>query len=83
MVEMTSGIGPCLISGSTIANLKASPSSSIETATAINAAIQNGTPSPFIAINAKKAGSMTNSPWAKLIVCEACQSRVKPTAASA
>ena len=34
-------------------------------------------------ISAKKAGSMTNSPWAKLMVWEACQSSVKPMAASA
>ena len=36
-----------------------------------------------IAASMKKAGSMTNSPWAKLIVCEVCQSSVKPIATSA
>ena len=30
-------------------------------------------PNHFIAISAKKAGSMTNSPWAKLMVCDVCQ----------
>ena len=33
--------------------------------------------------SAKKAGSMTNSPCAKLMVCEVCHSSVKPMAASA
>jgi hypothetical protein len=31
----------------------------------------------------KNAGSMTNSPWAKLIVCDVCHSSVKPIAISA
>jgi hypothetical protein len=31
----------------------------------------------------KNAGSMTNSPWAILIVCEVCHISVKPTATSA
>ena len=44
---------------------------------------QNGTPNALIAISMKKAGSMTNSPWAKLIVCEVCHSSVKPIATSA
>ena len=34
-------------------------------------------------ITIMKAGSITNSPWAKLIVPEACHSKVKPKAASA
>ena len=42
-------------------------------------ASQNGAPA-FIAAKMKKAGSMTNSPWAKLIVCEVCHSNVNPTA---
>ena len=37
----------------------------------------------FMAASMKKAGSMTNSPCAKLIVCEVCQSSVKPIATSA
>ena len=36
-----------------------------------------------MANSTKNAGSMTNSPCAKLIVCEVCQSSVKPIAASA
>ena len=44
---------------------------------------QNGTPSTLIAISMKNAGSMTNSPWAKLMVCEVCHSSVKPIATSA
>ncbi len=83
IVEMTSGIGPWLINGSTIASLKATPSNAIDTAIAIKAASQNCTPSQFIATSAKNAGSMTNSPWAKLIVFDACQSSVKPTAVRA
>jgi len=43
---------------------------------------QNGTPAP-IAIRMKNAGSMTNSPCAKLMVCEVCHSSVKPIATSA
>ena len=45
-------------------------------------ASQNGAPTR-IAASIRNAGSMTNSPWAKLIVCEVCHSRVKPMAASA
>ncbi len=36
---------------------------------------QNGTPSTLIAPSMKNAGSITNSPWAKLIVCEVCHSK--------
>jgi hypothetical protein len=42
----------------------------------------SGAPSGMNASIAK-AGSITNSPWAKLIVPEACHSSVKPSAASA
>ena len=35
------------------------------------------------AISAKKAGTITNSPCAKLMVCDVCHSSVKPIAASA
>ena len=48
----------------------------------IKTASQNGAPA-FIAARTKNAGSMTNSPWAKLIVCDVCQSSVKPTAIKA
>ena len=45
-------------------------------------ASQNGAPA-FMAARTKNAGSMTNSPWAKLIVCDVCQSNVNPTAIKA
>jgi hypothetical protein len=45
-------------------------------------ASQNGAPA-FMAASTKNAGSMTNSPWAKLIVCDVCHSSVKPIAISA
>jgi hypothetical protein len=48
----------------------------------MNTASQNGAPT-FIAASMKKAGSMTNSPWAKLIVCDVCHSSVNPIATRA
>ncbi len=42
-----------------------------------------GRPSPCMPTSAKNAGSITNSPWAKLMVWDACQSSVKPMAARA
>ncbi|MGY4367266.1 hypothetical protein ACVW1A_003331 [Bradyrhizobium sp. LB1.3] len=45
-------------------------------------ASQNGAPA-CIAASIKNAGSITNSPCAKLMVCEVCHSNVKPTATSA
>ena len=83
MVEITSGSTPWRMSGSTMMVLKIAPSTSTDSVIASKAASENGKPSHFIPASAKKAGSMTNSPWAKLIVCDACQSRVNPTAASA
>ena len=40
---------------------------------------QNGSPD-MMAASMKKAGGMTNSPCAKLMVCDVCQSSVKPIA---
>ena len=50
---------------------------------ASTSAATNGTPSQRMAISARKAGTMTNSPCAKLMVCEVCHSSVKPIAARA
>ena len=50
---------------------------------ASKAATENGRPSHFMPASAKNAGSITNSPCAKLMVCEVCHSSVKPIAASA
>ena len=83
MVEMTSGRTPCLISGPTTTNLKTTPSSSIEPSMLSTRAATNGTPSHCMAISARKAGTITNSPCAKLMVCEVCHSSVKPIAARA
>ena len=59
------------------------PSSSIEARIASTSEATNGKPSQRMAISARKAGTITNSPCAKLMVCEVCHSSVKPTAASA
>ncbi len=48
----------------------------------IRIANQNGAPA-CIAASIRNAGSITNSPCAKLMVCEVCHSSVNPTAASA
>ena len=83
MVAMISG-SPVLGSiGSTISFLKSRPSTTTALARPKASAAQSGQPSQWIAINTKKAGSMTNSPWAKFTVCAACQMSVKPMAASA
>ena len=83
MVETTSGSTPRLISGATTTKRNTTPSSSIEARTASTSAPRNGTPNHFMAISARKAGTMTNSPCAKLMVCDVCHSSVKPIAASA
>ena len=62
--------------------LKAQPSTTTATQQVARNAIGSGKPiAPKASI--MNAGSMTNSPWAKLIVPLACHSRVKPSAASA
>jgi hypothetical protein len=48
----------------------------------IRMASQNGAPA-CIAASIRNAGSITNSPCAKLMVCDVCQSSVKPTATMA
>ena len=79
---MTSGMTPCRISGSTIARLKPQPRISIAIAHVTTNATQSGAPAAAHTSIAN-AGSITNSPCAKLIVPDACQSSVKPSAASA
>ena len=83
MVEMTSGSTPWRISGSTMMALKSRPSISIASVMASSAASENGRPSHFMPASAKNAGSITNSPCAKLMVCDVCHSSVKPMAARA
>ncbi|MGY4328087.1 hypothetical protein ACVWWG_002504 [Bradyrhizobium sp. LB7.2] len=82
IVAIASGSTPWRIIGSTSSILKARPSSSIESRMPRMIASQNGAPA-CIAANIKNAGSITNSPCAKLMVCEVCHSSVKPTATSA
>ena len=82
MVATTMGIMPNLNSGSTTPRLKAQPSSATATKQVSAKLSIKGAPNEAKA-SMMKAGSMTNSPWAKLIVPLACHSRVKPSAASA
>ena len=82
MVAIASGSTPCRSIGSTSRRLKAKPRIAIDK----READQDRGPerqARVIAASMKKAGSITNSPWAKLIVCEVCQSSVKPIATSA
>jgi hypothetical protein len=81
-VEMTSGSTPCRSMGSTTTRLKSTPSATTETAKPAASAQGSDRPS-FIPASTKNAGSMTNSPCAKLMVCEVCQSRTNPIATSA
>ena len=80
---MTSGMTPCLSSGSTTAVLKPQPSTSIATRQASRNASQSGASATLRKNSIANAGSITNSPCAKLIVPDACHSSVKPSAASA
>jgi hypothetical protein len=82
MVATTMGIMPYLKSGSTRPLLNSQPSMTTESTTLIEKATVSGRPL-CKATTIMKAGNITNSPWAKLIVPEACQSRVKPSAARA
>ena len=82
MVAIASGSTPCRSIGSTSSRLKAKPRIAVDSTKPMRIAAQNGSPA-FIAASMKNAGSMTNSPCAKLMVCEVCQSSVKPTATSA
>ena len=82
MVATTIGIMPYLNSGSTTPRLNTQPSRKIATRQAARKAASSGSPADTKAIM-MKAGSITNSPCAKLIVPLACHSSVKPSAASA
>ena len=82
MVAIASGKTPWRIIGSTSRRLNSTPSTMADTRMPMTTAPQNGTPAPS-AIRMKNAGSMTNSPCAKLMVCEVCHSSVKPIATSA
>ena len=62
--------------------LKPMPSRIAETTQASRNASQSGAPCDA-QISIVNAGSITNSPWAKLMVPDACHSSVKPSAASA
>ncbi len=81
MVATTIGIRPNLSSGSAMPRLNAQPRIATATRQVATKASGNGKPiAPKPSI--MKAGSMTNSPCAKLIVPLACQSSVNPSAAS-
>ena len=82
MVATTIGIMPWRSSGSAMPRLKPQPSTTTATPQVQAKAASSGRPSaPKASIT--KAGSITNSPCAKLMVPEACHSSVKPSAASA
>jgi hypothetical protein len=82
MVATTMGIMPYLKRGSTTPRLNSQPSSSTASSAVHTKLTSMGAPSE-IKPNIMKAGSITNSPWAKLMVPDACHSKVKPRAASA
>ena len=79
IVAIASGKTPWRSIGSTSSILKPSPSNSIDRRIPVRIASQNGAPA-CIAASIRNAGSITNSPWAKLMVCEVCHNNVKPTA---
>jgi hypothetical protein len=82
-VAITRGITPWRIIGSTTTRLKPKPRTISETSNVAAKASGNGRPTWLRKNSMMKAGSMTISPSAKLIVPDACQSRVKPRAANA
>ena len=82
MVATTMGIMPYLKRGSTKPRLNNQPSTRTDTTTLMAKLADNAMPLCSM-MTMMKAGNMTNSPWAKLMVPEACQSKVKPSAASA
>lgn len=82
MVATTIGIIPNLNSGSTRPRLKSQPSTNTATTIVSTKLSESGAPKDMKASIAK-AGSITNSPCAKLMVPLACHSNVKPSAASA
>ena len=81
-VATTTATTPLPRIGSTIQFLKAAPSTRIDKPTATINDAHNGKPKDM-PINIAKAGSMTNSPCAKLMVPAACHKSVKPSAAIA
>ncbi len=83
IVAIARGSTPCRIIGSTMAILKPQPKSAMNSPIPSTAASQNGAPASLTRARMRIAGSITNSPWAKLMVCEVCQTSVKPMAASA
>lgn len=75
------GIMPYLSNGSTTPRLNSQPSTSTASSTVSTKLTAMGAPSEMKP-SIMNAGNITNSPWAKLMVPEACHSRVKPSAAS-
>ena len=82
MVATTMGIMPNLNKGSTTPRLNNQPSTTTDNTQLAPKLSTNGKPAA-IKPSIMKAGSITNSPCAKLMVPEACHSKVKPRAASA
>ena len=82
MVATTIGIMPYLNKGSTKPRLNSHPSTKTDTTTLMAKLADSAMPLCSM-MTMMKAGSMTNSPWAKLMVPEACHNKVKPSAASA
>ena len=81
MVEMTSGSTPWRSIGSTTSVLKSHAQHQHRAPRQADEQRERERQPPnFIAASAKKAGTITNSPCAKLMVCEVCQSSVKPIA---
>ena len=76
------GISPKRSSGSAMPRLKAQPSTTTAT-TQVQAKLASSGMPKAAKPSMMKAGSITNSPCAKLIVPEACHSSVKPSAATA
>jgi len=81
MVATTMGIMPYLNSGSTMPRLNTQPKTTTASTTENTKLTTSGAPSAMKPI-IMKAGSMTNSPCAKLMVPLACHSSVKPKAAN-
>ena len=81
-VATTTATTPLPRIGSTIQRLNAAPSTTTDSATATMNDAHSGRPNDM-PISMANAGSMTNSPCAKLMVPAACQSSVKPRAAIA
>ncbi len=83
MVAMTRGSTPILRSLVIKSSLTPTPSRSVETRTVASMASANGSLRITKNSTIANAGSTTNSPCAKLIVFDVCQSSTKPMAAMA